>query len=149
MTPHSRTTAAVTLALAVSAACASPPPAADAPPAEQPAPATDAPAEAEPAPAPAEPAADAPSVDGFCDALPGARFETAPALSGEGTEGWSVRFTEEAYHWSYGDTVDNGIWECRGGQVTGYSDEGNRARVGTYEDGVLTWQNTAYRYVGQ
>jgi hypothetical protein len=91
-------------------------------------------------------------IDNACADLPGARFVSVEDMSGDETIDRAVMtFTDEKYEWKYQDDVRTGIYDCEGGRLTGYADEGNQMRSGQYtpKDGRLQWRSMEFQMVSE
>lgn len=91
-------------------------------------------------------------IDNACADLPGATFVSVQDMSGGETVDRAVMtFTDEAYEWRYADDVRTGIYDCEGGRITGYADQGNQMRSGQYtpNDGRLQWRSMEFQMVSE
>jgi hypothetical protein len=151
-----RTAALCALALTL-AACSSSEPTEDEQPAEQQA--TTEPQAAEPEPAPEPDPDEIPNaistgtdIDNACADLPGAKFVSVEDMSGDASiDRAEMTFTDETYEWRYDETVRTGIYDCEGGRITGYADQGNQMRSGQYtpKNGRLKWRNMEFQMVSE
>lgn len=108
----------------------------------------------DPAPVPVEPA---PAVDPVpelapepaaagCDGLADTVWHSTEPMEcgrGGGKCHWTVTFTASEYSWRYSDVSESGTWTCANGAITGTLFNGD-TRAGTFADGALTWQASAY-----
>ena len=91
-------------------------------------------------------------IDNACKDLPGANFVSVQDMSGgDAVDRARMTFTEENYEWTYEGDVRSGVYDCEGGRITGYSDQGNQMRSGQYtpNNGRLQWRSMEFQMVSE